>query len=126
MATTIYWGEGGQYGPFEIQQDGWPHAGQVMRYFREKQGLTAKVFGEQYGKEIRENHKPICERWILEMGLENKVPSDIGRRRVIARLFSTPPALLGLASLESISTHPPQGTAAPLPAVTATTLQKLA
>src|SRR5260370_15423968 len=125
MAKTIYWGEGGQYGPFEIRQDGWPHDGQVMGSFGEKQGRTAKVFGEQDGREIGENHKPICERWILEMELENKVPSDIGRRRVIARLLSIPPVLLGLASLEAISTQPQQETAAPLPAVTARTFQKV-
>jgi hypothetical protein len=33
--------------PFAIQQEGewagWPEAGQVMRYFRKKAGLTAKA-----------------------------------------------------------------------------------
>ena len=53
-------------------------------------------------KEVRENGKPICERWILEMELENKVPTDITRRRAIARLLSIPFALFGLASLEDI------------------------
>ena len=45
MTTTytgagIYWGVGGEYGPFEEQQTGewagWPDFGQVLRHFREK------------------------------------------------------------------------------------------
>jgi len=101
----IYWGDGGQFGPFDTQEDGWPNAGQVMRYFREKLGMTAKAFGELYGKRIREDRKPICERWILGMELENKVPVDITRRRIIAHLLGIPFALLGLASLEDITTR---------------------
>ena len=98
MLHLTYWGAGGQFGPFVAQEDGWPNAGQVMRYFREKSDLTAKTFGKLYGKKIREDGKPICERWILEMELENKVPIDITRRRVIAQLLQIPPALFGLAS----------------------------
>lgn len=106
MATLCYLGDGGQYGPFTMQADGWPDAGQVMRYFREKHGLTAKELGKLYGKEVGKQGKPVCERWILEMELENKVPTDITRRRVIARLLHIPPALFGLASLEDLSIHP--------------------
>jgi tetratricopeptide (TPR) repeat protein len=108
MPNVMYWGKGGQYGPFDVQEDGWPDAGQVMRSFREKRGITAKAFGKLYGKEMRENGKPICERWILEMELENKVPTDITRRRIIARLLSIPPTLLGLASLEDTILLQPQ------------------
>jgi hypothetical protein len=100
MPTVIYWGEGGQFGPFDVQEDGWPNAGQVMRYFREKRRLTAKRFGKLYGKEVSKDQEPISERWILEMELENKVPIDITRRRIIARLLGIPPVLFGLASLE--------------------------
>lgn len=103
MPEVVFWGENGRYGPFDTQEDGWPNAGQVMHYFREKQGITAKAFGKLYGQEVRENGKPICERWILEMELENKVPTDITRRRVIARLLNIPLALFGLASLEHVS-----------------------
>lgn len=106
MPNMIYWGDGGQFGPFPAQEDGWPNAGQVMRYFREKAGISAKAFGKLYGKEIRGGGKPICERWILEMELENKVPSDITRRRVIAGLLEIPPVLFGLASLADLTTEP--------------------
>ena len=106
MANVIYWGEGGQYGPFEVQEDGWPNAGQAMRYFREKRNMTAKAFGALYGKHLRINGKPICERWVLEMELENKVPTDITRRRLIARLLGIPPVLFGLATLEDALMQP--------------------
>ena len=66
MVNAIYWGEGGQYGPFDIQKDGWPNAGQVVRYFRKKMNLTAKMFGILYGKQVSKTGQPICERWILE------------------------------------------------------------
>ncbi len=107
MPKLKYWEEG-PFGPFEVQEDGWPNAGQVMRYFRERSDMTAKAFGQLYGKEIREDEKPVSERWILEMELENKVPTDITRRRVIARLLNIPPLLLGLASLEDIVIQPHQ------------------
>jgi hypothetical protein len=116
QSQVIYWGEGGQFGPFDTQEDGWPNAGQVMRYFREKQGLTAKAFGKLYGKEIRENGKPIGERWVLMMELENQVPTDITRRRFIAKLLGIPPVLFGLASLDS-SIMQPQKTLNATPAV---------
>lgn len=128
MPGVIYWGAGGQFGPFDSQDDGWPNAGQVMRYFREKSGMTAKAFGKLYGKEVRENGKPICERWILEMELENKVPTDITRRRVIARLLSIPSVLFGLASLEDIVVQPQKEEVKPLasPAIVQQeTLQKV-
>lgn len=124
-SNAIYWGEGGQIGPFDVQEDGWPHAGQVMRYFREKLGITAKTFGKLYGKEVRENGKPICERWILEMELENKVPTDITRRRIIAHLLSIPPVLLGLASLEDVLIQQEQEQPSPPTIVHQSTLQKV-
>ncbi len=123
MPNLTYWGAGGQVGHFVAQEDGWPNAGQVMRYFREKSGLTAKTFGKLYGKKMREDGNPICERWILEMELENKVPTDITRRRVIAQLLQIPPALLGLASLEEII--PPSKNSLPSPVHTVDTLKKL-
>jgi tetratricopeptide (TPR) repeat protein len=118
MTQKIFWGEGGQYGPFDVQSDGWPHGGQVMRFFREKMGLTAKAFGKLYGEEVNKDGRPICERWILEMELENKVPSDISRRRVIANLLKIPPILLGLASLEDLTLSASQGQSQPMPVKT--------
>lgn len=107
MGLVAYWGDGGQYGPFDVQEDGWPHAGQVQRFFRIKKGLSAKEFGRIYGAEVSINGEAISERWIREMEQENKVPVDINRRRIIARLLGIPPALLGLATLEDITSIPP-------------------
>ncbi len=114
---VYYWGEGGQYGPFEIQQEGewagWPDAGQVMRYFRRKAGLTAKALGVLYGEAVNPDGSPVTERQIFRMELENKVPVDINRRRLIARLLNIPPVLFGLATLEEITLEP-QPRAAPV------------
>jgi len=105
-----FWGEGGLYGPFEIQQEGewagWPDFGQVMRYFRKKARLSSKAFGELYGRAVNANGSPIAEGWIREMELENKVPVDINKRKTIARLLNIPPMLFGLAVLEDIRLEP--------------------
>src|SRR6266567_6197499 len=110
--TLYYWGESGQYGPFDIQDDGewagWPDFGQVMRYFRKrvKPKLSAKAFGVRYGKAVNTDGSAIGERWILEMELENKVPVDINKRKTIARLLQIPPMLFGLAILEDMTLEP--------------------
>jgi hypothetical protein len=126
---VYYWGEGGQYGPFEIQQEGewagWPDAGQVMRYFRRKAGLTAKELGVLYGKAVNPDGSPVTERQIFRMELENKVPVDINRRKLIARLLNIPPVLFGLAVLEDI-TLDPQPQAAPVMATGQTKLVRTA
>jgi tetratricopeptide (TPR) repeat protein len=109
-APVFYWGEGGQYGPFNIQEDGewagWPDFGQVLRYFRKKAKLSAKAFGELYGKTVSADGSAIGERWILDMELDNKVPVDIGRRKTIARLLNIPAMLFGLAVLEDMMLEP--------------------
>ena len=38
MTKPVYWGEGGEYGPYSVQEDGWPNAGEVMRAYRLKRG----------------------------------------------------------------------------------------
>lgn len=107
QTPLYYWGEGGQYGPFERQRDGewegWPNFGQVMRYFRKKLKLSAKAFGERYGKEVNEDGSAISERWILKMELENDLPVDINKRKTIALLLNIPPMLFGLAMLEDVA-----------------------
>jgi hypothetical protein len=52
MPAGLYWGQGGQFGPFEAQHDGWPNAGQVMRHFREKLGMSAAEFARMYSEEL--------------------------------------------------------------------------
>ncbi len=109
-ARLYFWGEGGIYGPFDIQQDGewagWPDFGQVMRYFRKKARLSSKAFGELYGKEVNTDGSAIAEGWIREMETQNKVPVDITKRKIIARLLKIPPMLLSLAVLEDLFQEP--------------------
>lgn len=106
----IYWGEGGKYGPFFVQPDGewagWPHFGQVVRYFRRRAKLSAADFGALYGQEINEDKSAISGRWIHEMEKQNRVPTDINKRSTIARLLKIPPMLLGLASLADFYLNP--------------------
>src|SRR5579884_520255 len=128
-AQTTYWGDGGQYGPFDEQKEGewagWPDFGQVLRYFRKKAKLTAKAFGMIYGKAINPDGGPITERQILRMELENQVPVDMNRRKLIARLLNIPPMLLGLAVLEDIVLQPHPQLTSTVIATGQTTLQKV-
>jgi transcriptional regulator with XRE-family HTH domain len=110
ISKATYWGPGGAYGPFDVQSGGewagWPNFGQVLRYFRKQAGLTAKEFGEIYGKMEHPDGSPVSERWIYEMELKNQVPVDINKRKALARLLSIPPVLFGLATLEDIEIRP--------------------
>lgn len=96
----IFWGEKGEYGPFTAQEDGWPNAGEVIRYYRRKQDMSANELAILYGEAIGEQ---ITARWILKMEQQNKVPLDITRRRVLSKILGISPFLLGLASLEQVT-----------------------
>ncbi len=131
----IYWGEGGEYGPFDEQETGewagWPNFGQVLRYFREKAGMTPAEFAALYGKETKPNEAPLSGRQVTRMECENQVPANIDRRKLIARLLNIPPVLFGLATLENVTLRPhPQVAGAStvvghstLPKVTVDTIQ---
>lgn len=116
MSVGLYWGEGGQFGPFEEQNDGWPNAGQVMRRFREKLGINAAEFARLYSEELEKQglHKKgkqgkggkVTATWILNMEKQNSVPNDITRRRIICQILKIPPALFGLAELAHIDRPP--------------------
>ncbi len=107
---TYYWGEGGQYGPFDVQQDGewagWPNFGQVLRYFRKKAGISIQAFCELYGNKVNGDSRAVSERWILKMELNNQVPVDMNKRKTLAQLFRIPPMLFGLAVLEDFTLVP--------------------
>jgi tetratricopeptide (TPR) repeat protein len=109
-APTYYWGDGGLYGPFDVQQDGpwigWPDFGQVLRYFREKASVTIQEFCQLYGDEVNGDGRAVSERWILKMELNNKVPVDMNKRQTLAKLFQIPPMLFGLAVLEDLTLEP--------------------
>ncbi len=128
-AAAIYWGVGGQYGPFEEQQKGewagWPDFGQVLRYFRKKAGLTAKAFGVIYGKAVNPDGSPISERQIFRMELDNQVPVDMNRRKLIARLLQIPPLLFGLGALEDVLFQPHAQTEGAVRVTEHTTLRKV-
>ncbi len=100
MAEMVFWGEHGEYGPFTKQEDGWPAAGEVIRHYRRKLNMSAEELAQQYSKAI---DTPITVRWIFKMEQQNKVPTDITRRRALSRILGIPPILLGLASLEQLS-----------------------
>ena len=115
QTPIYYWGEGGEYGPFRMQQEGpwagWPDFGQVMRYFRKKVAkLSGPEFGELYGKAVNADGSAFSKRWIYDMEMNNLGPVDFGRRKIIADLLHIPPTLFGLAALEdgTLITDPPK------------------
>jgi len=103
MAEMLFWGENGEYGPFSCQEDGWPHAGEVVRFYRRKRKMSAEELAKQYSRAIGTS---VSARWILKMEQQNKVPADIIRRRLLANILEIPSVLLGLASLESVVYQP--------------------
>ncbi|GHO98712.1 hypothetical protein KSF_087600 [Reticulibacter mediterranei] len=109
-SEMIFWGEQGAYGPFPMQADGWPHAGEVIRHYRRRKNMSAETLAQRYGQAI---HTPITARWIFKMERQNKVPTDITRRRILAELLEIPACLLGLASLNIVLYRPPTATQTP-------------
>ncbi|WP_201385069.1 hypothetical protein [Ktedonobacter sp. SOSP1-85] len=97
-----FWGPKGEYGPFTPQEDGWPHAGEVIRHYRRTLKMSAEELARQYGEAT---NTQVTARWILKMEQQNKVPTDFSRRRVLIKILNIPPILLGLASLESVTYH---------------------
>ena len=113
MQIQYMWGKSGEYGPFSADKDGYPNAGEIVRYYRESRKLSAKKFGELYGNALGEH--PKSRIWVLAMERKNDVPSDITRRRVIANLLGIPYALLGLS--ESLAKKPLMVDAPPKPLI---------
>jgi tetratricopeptide (TPR) repeat protein len=107
MHEKFYWGDGGQYGPYSMQDDGWPNVGEVQRDYRERRGISAEAFAILYGERLKKlgrktrrgKEGKVTGNWILNMEKQNTVPTDIVRRRIIAELLGIPPLLFGLASL---------------------------
>jgi transcriptional regulator with XRE-family HTH domain len=79
---------------FDVDKDGYPNCGQVMRYFRRLKGYSASYVADKLGD--------VSERWIFKMESENSVPEAISRRRAICLLLDIPPALLGLATVDDV------------------------
>lgn len=123
-----YCGNGGKYGPFPIQQTGewkgWPDFGKVLRYFREKAGMTTPEFAAIYGKQFSKNGESITIRQARRMENENRVPVDMNKRQFIAKLLGIPPVLFGLAVLEDVTFTPHSVIAGSFAATGHTALQK--
>ena len=107
MGEKVFWGEHGEFGPFTRQEDGWPHAGEVIRAYRRSMKMSAESLANRYGEELAKHFgseagAKITARWILKMEQRNQIPTDIVRRRVLANILDIPPFLLGLATLETV------------------------
>src|SRR5258708_17290613 len=96
MTKPVYWGEGGEYGPYSVQEDGWPNAGEVMRAYRLKRGWSAAEVARRYSEALKSLSKckkegtpvkPVSTTWILNMENENLFPYVFTRRRLLAVLF---------------------------------------
>jgi transcriptional regulator with XRE-family HTH domain len=92
MAASGHWWD--VYGPFDPDEDGYPHAGQVVRHYRLLKNWSPAELGEAMGK---------TARWVQAMEHDNTVPEAISRRRALAAILGIPPVLLGLAQLEAFS-----------------------
>lgn len=110
MSDLFFWGEGGEYGPYHAQTDGWPNAGEVMRDYRLKAKVSTEEFAKRYSlalqarKPVKEGllDKPVSASWIVNMEKENRIPTDIARRRLLAELLCVPPILFGLGTLDDV------------------------
>src|SRR5258708_33647496 len=78
-----------------------------MRAYRHKRGWSAAEVARRYSEALKRlsEHKhvgtpvkPVSTTWILNMENENRVPTDITRRRLLADLLQIPPILFGLGS----------------------------
>jgi tetratricopeptide (TPR) repeat protein len=93
-----WWAELG-YPPFDEGKGGFPRAGQVVKYYRERKiddkgkPYTQKAFAKVLG---------ISEIAVRE--IENRdVGMDFERRQFLCKLFHIPPILLGVVTLEQIN-----------------------
>jgi transcriptional regulator with XRE-family HTH domain len=88
----MYWKDhqGNIYGPYSKQGDGFPNAGEVVRYYREIKRMSKRELAAALG---------VHRVWIIRMENENKVPELISRRRAISRILGIPPVLLGISAL---------------------------
>src|SRR5579883_2943498 len=107
MRAKVFWGEQGEFGPFTPQEDGWPNTGEVIRHYRRLRKMSAETLARRYGEELATycgyaDGTKITARWILKMEQKNQIPTDIVRRRILAKILDIPPLLLGLASLEAV------------------------
>ena len=86
---NVYWVDrkGNVYGPFSVQEDGFPNAGEVVQFYRARVQMSRANLAQLLNT---------SRRWITKMEKENAVPEMISRRKAIAQVLSIPPILLGI------------------------------
>jgi tetratricopeptide (TPR) repeat protein len=86
-AEKYFWQDkqGNVYGPFRMDEEGNPHAGDVVRYHRLLKHMSTKALGKAIGK---------SPRHVQEMERDNMVPEMISRRKALIRVLGIPSILL--------------------------------
>src|SRR5258707_394955 len=95
MEEKRYWvdRDGNIYGPFSVQDDGFPDAGEVLQFYRKQLEMSVRSFAQA----LR-----VSPRRVQQMEKDwTKVPDSMERRKFIAKTLQIPPILLGLASVDS-------------------------
>ncbi|MBX5451966.1 MAG: helix-turn-helix transcriptional regulator [Thermogemmatispora sp.] len=92
-ASGPWWVQQG-YPPFEEDEAGWPHAGQVVRYFRQRK---RRPDGKCWTQADLARALGISERAVRNMEERKEGLDSISRRRFLAETLQIPPVLLGLA-----------------------------
>jgi tetratricopeptide (TPR) repeat protein/DNA-binding XRE family transcriptional regulator len=95
----FWWVELGYPDAFEMGKGGFPKAGQVIKYYREK---TMDHEGKPYTQAYLAKVLGISDHAVRE--IENKeVGIDYDRRQFLTKLFNIPPILLGVVTIEQIN-----------------------
>lgn len=90
----MFWWQEMGYPPFKPDNNGFPRIGEVIKHYREGEGMKQSILAKKLGIETRQMKR-----------IENEdAPVDDERRRIICKwLPSLPPILLGIVTLEEIS-----------------------
>jgi ribosome-binding protein aMBF1 (putative translation factor) len=88
MEEKFYWKDkqDNVYGPFRMDDEGNPHAGDVVQHYRLLKHMSTATLGKELGKSAR---------WVQLMEKENMVPELISRRKALIRTLGIP-SLLGV------------------------------
>jgi DNA-binding XRE family transcriptional regulator len=92
----VDWAGFGLPSPVETGKDGFPRPGKTARWYREQKKRTDATWTQKrLAQELGLTERAVCYLESHDVGLDS-----ISLRRRLARLFSIPPILFGLASLE--------------------------
>jgi hypothetical protein len=87
MDTKYFWQDtqGKVYSPFRRDEEGNPHAGDVIHHYRLLRNMSTSALGKELDK---------TARWVQLMEKENPAPELISRRKLIIKVPGIPPILL--------------------------------